>query len=239
MKTIKQIIFGTALLTAVAFTSSCKKTADPGPAGTNGTNGTNGNAYPYKQAGTTLNLTGNFYSDDASFDNLISMPFFSTLEENHVEVSAPVLRNGTARTSLIVDNNNFYITRYDSLGNSNLSFSIYYDGGNDETYVNDFYFNVKTNITETSYKKVYTTNGGGGFRTSGPYDNETSLSEDDMNNDGNSFSISNWSYNSTTKVLSFDYSGTLTGAYNSTGSSLTVSGAVKANLKDESLRIAQ
>lgn len=236
MKKINQIVFCAALLAAVAFSSSCKKTTDPGPAGTNGIDG---NRFLYKQEGTTLNLTGNFYSDEASFDKLIQLPFFSTLEENRVEVSAPLVRKGNARTSVVVEDNDFYITRYDSLGNSNLYFKVHYDAINDEVYVNDFYFNVKTNITETTYKNVYTTYGGGGFRTSGPYDNESSLSEYDMTNDGNAFGLSNWNYNSTTKVLSFDYAGTLTGAYNSTGNDLTISGTVKANLKESSLRKAQ
>ena len=236
MKKINQIVFCAALLAAAAFSSSCKKTTDPGPAGADGTDG---NRFLYKQAGTTLNITGNFYSDEAAFDKLIQLPFFSTLEENRVVSSIPAARKGNERTSIVIEDNDFYITRYDSLGNSSLYFKINYDAYNDEVYVNEFNFNVKTNITETTYKNVYTTYGGSGFRTSGPYDNESNLSEYDMNNDGNTFSLSGWNYDATTKVLSFDYTGTLTGAYNSTGNSLTVSGTVKANLKESSLRKAQ
>jgi hypothetical protein len=232
MKKAQQIIFISALLAAVVF-SSCKKTTEAGPAGKDG------NRFPYKQTGTILNLEGNFYSDDASFDNQVNLPFFSTLDENKVNSYYPALRtSGTVRTSGNGKNDDFYIVRYDSIGNSMMSFDITYDY-NDVVSINDFHFNVKTNVTETSYRKVYTTYGGGGARVSGPYDYESGLSEYNLTTDGNSFSISNWNYNSTTKVLSFDYSGTLTGAYNSTGNDLSVSGTVKANLKDESLRVTQ
>jgi len=233
MKKINQILWGAALLAVVAFSSSCKKTSDPGPAGADGVR------FPYKQTGTTLNIAGNFYSDDASFDNEIKLPFFASLDENRVEESAPLARRGNARTSVAVEDNDFYITRYDSIGNSTLSFKIHYDSFNDEVYVNDFHFNVKTNITETTYKNVYTTDGGSGFRTSGPYQNEDGLSEYTMTNNGNSFLLTNWIYDAPTKQLGFDYAATLTGAYNSTGNNLTVSGTVKAKLKESSLRIAQ
>lgn len=233
MKKINQILFGAILLAAVAFTSSCKKTSEPGPAGQNASR------FPYKQSGTTLNISGNFYSDDASFDNQIKLPFFATLDENRVEEVGSPLRISSGRTSVVVSNSDFYITRYDSLGNSTLFFKVHYDVNNDEVYVNEFHFNVKTNITETTYKNVYTTYGGGGARTSGPYDNESSLSEYDMTNDGNSFVITNWIYDAPTKQLGFDYSGILTGPWNSTGNNLNVSGTVKAKLKNNSLRVAQ
>ncbi len=236
MKKINQIVLGIALLIALAFTSSCKKTADPGPAGANGKDG---NLFPYKQIGTTLILSGNFNSDNASFNKLISLPFFSALDENRVKSNYPVLRTtGTVRTDGNGKNDNFHIVRYDSLGNSTLSFDINYNNIN-EIYVNALHFNVKTNIADTSYKKVYSTFFAGFGRVSGPNDQESNLNQNDMTTNGNSFAISNWDYNAITKALSFDYTGTLTGSYNSTGNNLTISGKVKASLKDESLRTAQ
>ncbi|MBC7485651.1 MAG: hypothetical protein H7282_02730 [Cytophagaceae bacterium] len=238
MKKINQIVLGIALLTALAFTSSCKKTADPGPAGADGKDG---NLFPYKQIGTTLNLSGNFNSDNASFNKLISLPFFSALDENRVTSIYPaaVLRTtGTVRTNGNGKNDDFYIVRYDSLSNSTLFFDINYNSIN-EIYVNAFHFNVKTNIADTSYKKVYSTFSAGFGRVSGPNDQERNLNQNDLTTNGNSFAISNWNYNAITKVLSFDYAGILSGSYNSTGNNLTISGKVKASLKDESLRTAQ
>ena len=240
MKKINLTLLSAIFLAVLAFSSSCKKTSDPGPAGANGTNGINGKdgaLFAYKQPGTTLNLKGMFYSDDASFDNLLALPFFNTLDENYIKTYYPALRTeGTVRTSVNGKNTTFYITRYDSLGNSSLSFQIT-DDYQDLVSLNYLHFNVKTNITNTSYRKVYTTDGGGGVaRVSGPYNNETSLDGYTLDNYGNSFSITNWSYNPTTQSLSFDYNGTLVGGYNSTGNDLAISGTVKANLKEETLR---
>ena len=249
MKKINQIVFGLTLLAAVAFTSSCKKTTEVGPVGANGSNGANGtngtdgkdgSRFPYKEVGTSLNLMGNFYSDDASFDQLITLSFYEKLEESTIRTSAPQVRTEAAhRTSADGMNDYFDITRYDSLGNTTLTFNIENDYNNG-IYVNSFYFNAKTNITETSYRNIYTTYyGGGPARVSGPYDQEGSLDDYDLNNDGNSFAITNWNYDRTTHVLTFDYSGQLTGDYNSSGNNLTVSGSVKATVRTSSLRVAQ
>jgi hypothetical protein len=240
MKKINAILFCTALFTALAFTSSCKKKeADPGPAGANGTNGKDGAyVFPYRQDGTTLSLSGNFYSNNASFSKSFSMPFFSGLKDNNVISYLPLARTaGTVRTTGAGQNDEFTIIRSDSLSNATLYFRVTYDY-NDQTYVNSLNFEVLTNITDSTYKKVYTTNGGG-QRTSGPFDPSSALNNNDLTNFGNSFSITNWNYNRNTKVLSFDYAGILTGSFNSTGNNLNFSGKVKANVKEESLRVGQ
>jgi hypothetical protein len=236
MKKINPILFGAVLLATVAFCSSCKKTADPGPAGTNGKDG---NAFPYQEAGTTLNLTGFFYSDDVSFTKQLTLPFYSTLEESRIKTTTPALRtDATHRVSANGKDEVYYITRYDSLSNCYLAFTILNDY-NDNIYVNSFQFNAKTNITSTSYREIYTTYYNQVARTSGPYDSESSLDHTTLNSYGNSFEITNWNYNATTHLLTFDYNGLLSGGYNSTGNDLTVSGKVKATVRERALRIGQ
>jgi hypothetical protein len=243
MKKIYSIIFCATLFTALVFTSSCKKKeADPGPAGVDGANGTDGKdgayVFPYRQDGTTLNLSGNFYSNNASFSKSFSLPFFSGLEDNMVKTQLVAGRTaGTVRTNGAGQDEDFTIFRSDSLSNATLLLNVTYDY-NDQVYVNSLRFEVNTNITDSTYKKVYTTYGGGA-RTSGPYDPSSSLNGFELTNYGNSIAITNWNYNRNTKALSFDYAGTLTGSYNSTGNDLNFSGKVKANLKEESLRVGQ
>jgi len=231
MKKLNGFFFITALCTALAI-SSCKKTGDPGPAGTDGTNGSGG--LPYKQAGTILNLSGNFYSDNAAFNNSYTLPFFAALDENNVIVGTETAFEGETEIDTLT--RVFNITRRDSLNNSILTFQFIAPGVGD-SYISYFHFNVLSNITSTSYKRIYTTSAPGTERTSGY--TESTLGYGVLNSDGNTMTFSNLHYNPTSETLSFDYSGTLTGNYNSTGNTLTLSGTVKANVKVESLRRAK
>jgi hypothetical protein len=234
MKKIYSILFCAALFSALAFTSSCKKKdAEPGPAGADGKDGAY--VFPYRQDGTTLSVSGNFASNGASFSKSFSLPFFADLDDNMVKSYDQFELVG--RTTGAGLNEDITIFRSDSLSNTTLFFEIDYNDL-DQVTVNSLRFDVVSNITDSTYKKIYTTYGVG-QRTNRTAGDASTLYSFELNNYGNSINITNWNYNRNTKALSFDYAGTLTGSYNSTGNDLNYSGKVKANLKEASLRVGQ
>ncbi|MDF2456490.1 MAG: hypothetical protein K0R51_2483 [Cytophagaceae bacterium] len=246
MKKTQQIFFATALLAAVAFTSSCKKETEPGPAGANGTNGI---ALPYKQEGTTLKLSGTYSSDNAAFDNTYALSYFASLEENAVVEEQVEDGNGIpARTEATVTDYYYHIVRRDSLNNSVLSFDIaFYDGASDPV-VENLYIDIIDNVTSSSYKRIST-----GYvydpsisarisaGTANGYFDRGSLGNYEIyqDNGSNELAISDWSYDHSTKKISFEFSGVLSDYFNSTKNDLSIEAKVSADLRQETHRVGR
>lgn len=237
MKNFNQIILGSAFVAAIALSTSCKKDTEPGPAGATGKNAID---LRYKQEGTTLKLSGIYSSDGSAFDNTYKLSYYSTLDENSVVEETVELENPALRTSETATGYLYHIVRRDSLNNSVLSFDIAFYAGADEPVVENLNFDIITNITSAGYKRIATgyvqdvaisgNTANGYFRQD--YLDSYTLEYDNDNN----LVISNWDYNTTTRKLSFDFSGTLIDRRNSTRNELTVEAKVSADLNHETHR---
>jgi hypothetical protein len=235
MKKMNQMLFGAAVLTMVTLTNACKKTSDPGPAGTNGTNAVE---LKYKQSGTTLRLSGNYSSDGTAFDSTYKLSYFASLDDNSIVEETILDQNDASVTSHF-----YHIVRHDSLNNSVLSFDIAFYGGDETPTVENLTIDIVSGITSAGYKRIATGqvnnpsissyHDANGYFTKGP------LGQYDVSNSDNTLQISNWSYNNTTRNLSFNFSGVLVDYLNSTKKPLTISANVTANLNQETHRVGK
>ena len=238
MKKINHILLGTAFLAAIAFTTSCKKETEPGPAGADG----NVLDLRYKQKGTTIKLSGIYSSDASAFDNTYKLSYFSSLDENSVvEETVELEEEPEARTSETGTGYFYHIVRRDSLNNSVLSFDIAFYAGDDEPVIKNLNIDIITNITSAGYKRIATGyvqdiaisgNTANGYFQKGYLDNSDLEYYSDL-------VISAWNYNTTTRELSFELSGTLADVRNSTRNELTIEAHVSADLNHETHRIGK
>ena len=238
MKKINQIIFGSALVASIVLSTSCKKEAEPGPAGADGKSA---NALLYKQEGTTLKLSGIYSSDAAAFENTYNLSYYASLDENAVSQETIELQEGDneARASATETRYTYHIVRRD-LNNSVLSFDVVFYEGDDEPFVNNLNIDIFDNITSTGYKRISTGNFSyPSISSNDPlinYFERASLYYDQLENPDNLLVLSEWDYNPTTRNISFKYSGTLVNRYNSTKNDLTIDARVSANLNNETYR---
>lgn len=239
MKKSQQLILATVILAAGAFSFSCKKTIEPGPAGADGKNG---NTLLYKQEGTTLQLSGIYSSDGSAFDNTYKLSYFASLDENSVSEETidvqPQMRTEAPETSYF-----YHIVRRDSSNNSVLSFDIVFYYGSSEPKLENLNIDIITNITSTGYKRiatgyVYNPSVSGNTSANGFFD-KSSLGNYELSNVDNTLAFSNWNYNQTTKALSFEFSGVLVDYYNSTRNPLAITAKVAANLNNETHRVGK
>lgn len=235
MKKINHILLGTAFLAAIALSTSCKKTTDPGPAGADG----NVLDLRYKQEGTTLKLSGIYSSDGSAFDNTYKLSYYSSLDENSV-VEETIENNPVARTSASITTYFYHIVRRDSLNNSVLSFDVAFYGDESEPTVENLNFDIITNINSAGYKRIatgYVYNPSVSGYTANGYFQQDGLDSYSLQYDNdNNLVISDWNYNTSTRKLSFKYSGTLIDYRNSTKNELNVVATVSADLNQETYR---
>lgn len=236
MKKFNEIIIGSALVAVIVLSIACKKDTEPGPAGANGLNA---NALLYKQEGTTLRLSGNYYSDGAAFDNTYKLSYYASLDENTVTTETIEIEEPELRTSETETRHTYHIVRRDSLNNSVLSFDILFYEGDDEPYLRNLNIDIVTDITSAGHKRIATGwvyNPSVSGPTANGYFQRNYLEAYEIENEDNSLAISDWNYNATTKNLSFEFSGTLADRFNSTRSTLTIDAQVSATLGNETFR---
>jgi hypothetical protein len=212
----KYISFGLLLILFTGIILSCRKSdkGDPGPVGAQGSTGASGSNLPGYKSGS-INGT---YSGTTAGGNAMAIPFnyqfFKESLENSVYTDANL-------------NNNYQITRYDTLGESYIALSFYVDGkgvfyGNSVTIKsinkstnNSFlYFGTGTTTTPTSINL-------GSYYTYGQ----------------SAITFSNTSVNTTTGAVSFDYSIELWTGHNTTGNIATITGSINATPYTETMRL--
>jgi len=217
--------FSVAFILTILFATlviSCRQgqKGEPGPTGTSST------TPPYKSGSITGVLAGKTHTNDSLFTLPLNFQYFKGTSDNAISV---------------LSNYNVYsITRYDSTGNSYIKFNFsldYYDPNLPRTTSNS-----STNSTTTLVPEIYntsvtvvsnrklSTNKMFYFGTTkdivNPF-NVSSISLTNYSSGGNStITYSNIVVNSSTGLISFDYSLELYSSDNSTGNTATINGSV-------------
>ena len=209
-----------ALLLSVTFVS-CKKgdKGDPGPTGTTGTTGapgtkgTSGSILQYKSGSITATIIDTSALSNKPFTQNVNYQYFHGPSDNtHTFIK------GDGTTEL------YKITRYDSTGNSYITFMFNITTNNNiyNTYITissnntneatkaDFYFGTKTTNSQT------------------PLDAGSVYLSNFSSTSNSNITIANIVRNATTGEISFDYSIKLISFDNSTGNNASMAGTVNA-----------
>jgi hypothetical protein len=224
------IIF--AALSATVFTS-CRKGAqgDPGPAGLSG------KPLPYKAGSITATLEGITQLNDSAFTLNLNYQYFKEISDNTV---ATIYGEGG-------EHDLYNITRYDSTGNSYIKLTLYVsyyddevlidtenpsvrigDASNSRTtavepHIDGAYITLVSNKQLESNKNFY-------FATNTEYYNPFNVSSIELydGSENSSLDYENLVINPITGEISFDYTIHIYNNDNTTGSSATLTGNIKA-----------
>ena len=201
------VVFILTILFATLATS-CRegKKGEPGPTGINST------TPPYKSGSITGLLVGKTHTNDSTFTLPLNFQYFKETSDNAF--------------SILSNNNVYSITRYDSTGNSYIKFHFSLNYNQSTVPVPQIY---NTSVTVVSNRKL-SLNNMFYFGTTkdivNPF-NVNSIALTNYSSGGNStITYSNIAVNSTTGLISFDYSLELYSSDNSTGNIATINGSV-------------
>jgi hypothetical protein len=192
----------------------CRKTTTPGP---QGPAGVSGNALLYKSGDISGTASGTNTSNVA-FSVPFNLQYYSDVTDNSFYTDAKQTKY-------------FNITRYDSLAESYINFMFTIDASGTVFTGNSITMKLVTPNTNKNFFYL----GTGTSQTTpiaiplNPY----------YTYNTSEVTINSGSYNSTTGVVSFDYTILLWMGHNTTGNMLTLTGSINATVLQESLRLAK
>lgn len=224
---MKKLTFGfvVTLLFSITFLA-CRKGKDgaPGPVGVTGQSGSSTNILPYKNGSISAKITGKTALNGQAFTQNLNLEYFKGIVNNkHI-----VTTNGNG-----IKSDDYTITRFDSLGNSYITFTFQlntFKDKNDSTIinVNSPYVTIATNTINEKTKEVFYF-GTTSYNSTTPLDIQPVFLASASSGNPAKITIVNIVHNTTTGLLSFDYSLELDGYQNSTDARATMEGSINVS----------